>query len=304
MAGRYIPPHMRNKDPASPKPPPKARTPTDGYSIAEICHQFDFRKDKASTLNGLPVRKGSDDNSVVRAAGEKNDSEPATAGGLKPTEAVEAEDAKNGGRRPLELKFILLFKDQHPAWPPTIFCKSHLNLLSTITPATITADNWVVVDNDHDQHKPPISVPVFSQNRPPSLTTSSPPPPSNARLHRDQPFYFWGNYIIKETKRLAPGSEELVAMLETKFGGMRKRREEDWKRSLGLEWAVVELVRVDGDEGKDDDNNPMVPLKLVSEPKEVKSVTEMLASLRAGEDAASSSSQSQQWAAMEGKANA
>ncbi|KAL8684462.1 MAG: hypothetical protein Q9218_008281, partial [Villophora microphyllina] len=96
MAGRYIPPHLRQKDagqqgtPSSSSAPQlqiKERSLSDGYTPEEIANQF----------------------------------------GLPSTEKVGTLNADESGK----LAFVLVFKDQHPEWPPKIFCKSNLHLLSS-----------------------------------------------------------------------------------------------------------------------------------------------------------------------------
>ena len=95
MAGRYIPPHMRGSTGSSSaeKPMVKAeRKPEDGYTLEEIANQFSFdHKKKLGTLNRASI-------------------------------SVEEEETPNLG-------FVIVFKDQHPKWPPKIFCKTYLFLL-------------------------------------------------------------------------------------------------------------------------------------------------------------------------------
>lgn len=91
MAGRYIPPHMRGSNGSSSV---KAeRKPEDGYTLEEITNQFSvgYKRTQLGTLNRAP------------------------------------RDVEAGGN--LNLGFVIVFKDQHPKWPPTIFCKTNLNLL-------------------------------------------------------------------------------------------------------------------------------------------------------------------------------
>lgn len=95
MAGRYIPPHMRGPTDSSSSgtSPVKAkRKPEDGYTLDEISNQYSFdHKKQLGTLN-------------------------------RASRFVE-EDEKH------TLGFIIIFKGQHPKWPPKIFCKTNLFLL-------------------------------------------------------------------------------------------------------------------------------------------------------------------------------
>lgn len=68
------------------------RKPEDGYTLEEIANQFSFdHKKKLGTLNRASI-------------------------------SVEEEETPNLG-------FVIVFKDQHPKWPPKIFCKTYLFLL-------------------------------------------------------------------------------------------------------------------------------------------------------------------------------
>ena len=94
MAGRYIPPHMRGSSGSSTEVlnVKAERKPEDGYTLEEISNQYSFRdKKQLGTLNRASIDVGE---------------------GGKPT-----------------IGFVLVFKDQHPKWPPTIFCKTNLNAL-------------------------------------------------------------------------------------------------------------------------------------------------------------------------------
>ena len=68
------------------------RKPEDGYTLEEISYQFSFdHKKQLGTLN--------------RASKFVKEEEKNTLG------------------------FIIVFKGQHPKWPPRIFCKTNLSLL-------------------------------------------------------------------------------------------------------------------------------------------------------------------------------
>lgn len=94
MAGRYIPPHMRGSTSSSAEVPSvKAdRKPEDGYTLEEISNQYSLdHEKKLGTLNRV---------STLVDGGEK-----------------------------FTLGFVIIFNDQHPKWPPKIFCKTNLSSL-------------------------------------------------------------------------------------------------------------------------------------------------------------------------------
>ncbi|KAL9612898.1 MAG: hypothetical protein Q9167_002531 [Letrouitia subvulpina] len=267
MAGRYVPPHMRNKGETANGSSTGAQLnhPND-YSLAEICHQFDSNS-KAGTLNG-----------------ETNDGEE-----------------RAGKDTNVKLAFILVFKDQHPEWPPKIFCKSNLHLLPS--PATTpqqacesessrTNEAPKPTLDDAQLDIPPVSkvkvvcfdtktspislIPIFTQN---SIASQK-----KAR------FKFAGYRSISSITYLPPQSEELINMLDAKFTPQsRTRSPESWQQSLNTMWAVVELLEVGGADTEIGKSNPMVPLKKPrEESKMAKGVNEMLAEMRLRDEKGSS----------------
>ena len=216
---RYIPPVLRSKQASAQNETPVERKSEDGYSIEEICHQFDHNI-KPGTLNG----------------GD-------------------------------ELAFILLFSDQHPQWPSRIFCKSNLQLLPSIAKnsedASPVTDPALLPSSDsaYESDQPAKLIPVFTQDQ--SLRKPG-------RKGREAGFVLNGMYTISSIEYLEPRNEELVKMLDIKFAGGKQRPPEDWKKSLTIRWAVVDLQKVDSS------LNPMVPLR----PMKKKGVTEMLGEMR------------------------
>ncbi|KAL8696734.1 MAG: hypothetical protein Q9201_007508 [Fulgogasparrea decipioides] len=314
MASRYVPPHLRSKQQnsqqqhssPSPQAKTKERNPSDGYTADEIANQFGCAPDtKVGTLN-----------------------------------AAEADESK--------LAFVLVFKDQHPEWPPRIFCKSNLHLLTASASPTPTGgtlsqtpgaegrgnvedqlsssapaltpdlpemrsgpedegkntgeendtahdNNYTITNTNINEsssstpHLPTHLIPLFTQD---SLSAFTP--------LKMEIFFFKGWYHIKSVTYLEPKSPELIKMLDGKFTPAGKKRSpEQWERSLGMRWGVVEFVpdgegdakgaggfgKGDGEgvgKGKEEKGllgNPMVPLKPMAE-KEAKSVREMLEEIR------------------------
>ena len=110
MAGRYIPPHMRGSTGSSSAEMPSAqveRRSEDGYTLEEIAYQYSFdHKKRLGTLNRASI-------------------------------FVEEEEKHT-------LSFVIVFKDQHPKWPPKIFCKTNLFLL----PKTDTLPSMYIQRDD------------------------------------------------------------------------------------------------------------------------------------------------------------
>ena len=171
----------------------------------------------------------------------------------------------NGGN---QLAFIMLFSDQHPQWPPRIFCKSNLQLLSSNTENPEDASRVI------DPEVPPPSHPIHESDQ---LAKSIPVFIQDPTLHmaghkkREPIFVVDGMYTISAVEYVEPRSEELIKMLDIKFGGGKQRSAESWNQSLTMRWAVVDLQKDDTDK-----TNPMVPLKLMKK----KGVTEMLEEMR------------------------
>ena len=203
MAGRYVPPHMRSKVSPTPSNPVANRNPDDGYTLEEIATQFDC-KHQPGTLNKVFAS----DHEFSEAAGK----------------AEQSKDDKDGREI---LTFILLFKHQHPHWPPKIFCKSHLHLLPSpdLCPPN-DANTTEVAEFDEAIHalepaeKSPLSnpIPVFAEELGKGYQTR---------------FLFFGFHVITSVERLEPKSKELIEMLELKFMPQGKERKpEAWAASL------------------------------------------------------------------------
>ncbi len=240
MAGRYIPPHMRGTSKSSTPSDGQTQIPerdtSKGYTYDEISNQFDCRA-KLGTLNS--AGRDGDDGTVQES-----------------------------------LSFIIIFKDQHPEWPPKIFCKSNLNLLPPTSDPGIEVTTQTSALNDSG-----IAAPIVQSSESPVIPViqvdlkHGPPIAIFSQIQTRPPrFLYDGVRCIKSITYLQPGSPELIDTLYMKFGPERKERAPDsWQSSLSMKWAVVEMGELE--EGK----NPMVPLKKM---KDEKSVTEMLQEMR------------------------
>ena len=240
MAGRYIPPHLRGASKSSTlsdsSTPTPERDPAKGYSYEEVSNQFEC-KAKLGTLNSA------------------------------------SEDGVNGSTQQ-SLSFIIVFKDQHPEWPPKIFCKSNLNLLPTMLAPSIDAEAKASASSD-SSITARISQATESPMSPGTQAGGdhvSPIPIFTQFQARPPTFLYDGVRSIKSVTYLQPGSPELIELLNRKFGSQRKERtSESWQSSLSTKWAVVEMG--EAEKGR----NPMVPLKKM---KDEKSVNEMLREMR------------------------
>jgi len=244
----YVPPQLRNKPPAIPSPSPFNPTktfgdPSEGYTLREIAAQFHYGQSKLGTLNTKDPRRLND-----------------------PKENEKPYDISNE-----TLGFIIIFKDQHPQWPPKVLCKSNLHLLPnnpwaktsegeepTSLPASLTSpiNNDAPVPNPDEKQ-----IHVFHQS------------PQYAKSKDAQIFFYSGTHVIKNTTYLRPRSKALIAMLNLKFTPQHKERlPEAWEESLKKVWAVVEMEKVGGEE-----ENPMR-----IEEGEKKGVRELLGEMRLG----------------------
>lgn len=127
---------------------------------------------------------------------------------------------------PHSLTAIIIHDGQHPEWPPTIMCKTNVEIL----PSDAT-------DETHEY-------PLFKEA-------------PFRRTGREKAFEFDGWWRIVVINFLEPRSEELVAMLDKKFsrpqrrGGFgsgrrdqgQARTVEAWTSSLNRRWAVVSLEK-------------------------------------------------------------
>ncbi|MCJ1458585.1 hypothetical protein MMC28_008958 [Mycoblastus sanguinarius] len=274
MPGKYIPPHMRGTS-TTDRSPKTERKPEDGYTLEEIAGQFGYEnKGKLGTLNS---------------------------------------DCDEGS----QLGFVIVFKDQHPGWPPSVFCKTNLHLLPRsmdgcssrekvgiegMRPEESTESSETRLPNkpkpttDLNTLKDSTTPEGGGQTEEPSETNAAGPvessntgsdtPPypvfteskQTSYKKSEAKFLFAGTHHIISIKYLQPRSEELIAMLQTKFTGPKTQRSaEKWQESLSLTWADVELHKFEGDMVR---GNPMVLLKEVQKKKE--GVNELLDRLRLG----------------------
>ncbi|KAI9817831.1 MAG: hypothetical protein M1827_000950 [Pycnora praestabilis] len=222
MAGRYVPPHLRDKenakssndnktdDPSSSSSPSSSK-PSIGqqpelYTINEITSHLGRLEGKHGTLNA----------------------------------SVENSNT---------VSFILVFNGQHPYFVDKgqILCKSNLHLLPQMSSPTATISNSSSIVDSNNTNNSNNTIPA--EPPPPTHTTSQRTlipvftQPQNAWAQQGE-FLSLGYHCITGISYLEPRSAELVAMLDAKFKE-RTRNLEGWEKSLGMRWAVVELDKIE-----------------------------------------------------------
>ncbi|KIW01712.1 uncharacterized protein PV09_06889 [Verruconis gallopava] len=107
---------------------------------------------------------------------------------------------------------------------------------------------------------------------------------------RFEGFIFTGYFTIQSITLLAPYSKALVQMLEQKWSltakegvvHTKKRRPEDWNKSLSYEWAVVKFAKLEGENVPPPPNIEKLPTQKRKSSGPEKSVNEMLSEMRLG----------------------
>ncbi|KAI9804884.1 MAG: hypothetical protein M1825_001253 [Sarcosagium campestre] len=194
---------------------------------------------------------------------------------------------------PNELAFIFVYKGAHPTYPPYIFCKSNLHLLPEFPGISSASTIPTELATSDDSKAEPAETPRPTKTetkdtepvvKPAGITSTSIPVFTNVgETVRNNDFVFAGFHLVGKTTRLAAGSEELIDMLQQKWtlkddtdekseqkSRQKKRNPADWKRTLDMDWAVVELIP---DPARAGDPCPVVP-------KPVPTVQETLEKLR------------------------
>lgn len=204
------------------------------------------------------------------------------------------------------LTHVLLFHGANPRWTDDgiIFVKSNLEILPCYKEARAemaaarsdTTSGGTTEDDETSKRsaidEPPLEI-TPSKPRPIAIFEQSP------RSHRTSGFHFSGFHTISHIAVLSPRSRALTRILEQKWalqnGQFAKRRQEDWEKSLGYEWAAIKFVRMG--EGEDVPSAPVIERVPQEEPRRRKesdvgprkSVNEMLAEMRFGEEASGAS---------------
>ncbi|KAL8965004.1 MAG: hypothetical protein Q9183_004088 [Haloplaca sp. 2 TL-2023] len=313
MSSAYVPPHARSKQPhqqpTSTSPLPRAalsldteeRRPPGSYTTGEIANQFSFPlENKTGTLNegqdGLLafvlVFKDQHPEWPSRILCKSKlhllaSSEQSSTGTAQPVPVV----TKSGEKESANPVSASPLKETSPS--STLPGKDHSLAAGGETKGNGERGNGKSKLSPRRLPLQPIA--VFTQD---GIPDSSGPEDPLRTL-----FIFKDWYHINSVTYLEPKSQELIKLLEGKFTAKGKmRRPEQWERSLGLRWAVAELVSVSESGNRDDDDqkksedvagsenedegrgkaklgNPMVPLKPMPElPK--KSVKDILAEMR------------------------
>ncbi|KAL7276081.1 hypothetical protein RUND412_000928 [Rhizina undulata] len=126
---------------------------------------------------------------------------------------------------PGKLARILVFDHQHPNFPPELFVKSHLDLVLDVPLEELQKSE----------------VPVFFES---------------GKRGKKGRWIFNGWWKVEKVTKLERWSQELIEYVEMKWGkldsvhrGSAERTSSQWNMSLGIDWAVVRIVKVrDGDD--------------------------------------------------------
>lgn len=261
MVGRYMPPHLRNKEQGNAipdtAPPVQARPPWMNLNQIDIHYHFwpatENPEDKEESFSTDHSRTLHDSRST-----------------------------------PGRLAYILLFDQANPRWETDyiIFTKSSLDLLPTAQPkeeagkssenqddtnsetSAVKATEGPDGNNDMDSQLP---IAVFKQV---------------AGKQRTAGFKFEGWFNVEKVDLLEPQSDAVVKMLKQKWtftdrnGNtvLGERSKEEWERSLKYRWAVVKLAR--NEKSEQERGPPKIETAPLRPMKEQKSVNEKLAEMR------------------------
>ena len=270
MAGRYVPPHLRNKSVSNVKPelPPEPPISSDAsLTLEEINNYF------------WPIKD---------LDGENNNSHSLHI-------ETKGRTLHDSMAREGQLAYVILYWEANPRWESDniIFTKSRLDLL----PKAPTSNGATAVNpgekettdgtkNDEISNGSPHQNREANACRPIAVFKEV----SSKRVTRDYQFEGW--YKIERISFLEPHSPELVRMLEQKwsktdkrgFTKVQERTGSGWNESLGYRWAVLKLAEHEA--AKRELGSPKIERLLDRSPKPNgaraprKSVNEMLAEMR------------------------
>lgn len=263
MAGRYIPPHLRNKQASA----PDAGAPNPGQTNLAAT-----RRRSAPTLGneGLTLRE-------IHAYFWKDEDTP---------DSTHNTTLHSSSENPNGLAWVLLFAGANPKWDSdgVIFVKSNLDVLPTIQssagvlqksgsgdrsvkPEDISAHPEDSLSHVRDAHTE--SDEVAGKTGKEDISTSSglssvtpaegipidhPPIAVFSQPHRMRSGRCWrfvGWYKISHLELIAPHSEGLVRMLSKKwetvdkYGRVQQRRRDakGWEESMAHKWAVIKMEK-------------------------------------------------------------
>ena len=244
MTSNYLPPHLRNKEPAASELGGPEQVTNFSAAWAETSQER--HNDNLYTVREIHVHFWGKE-----AAYE--DTHSATL------------HASKGN--PDTLSWMLLFNGANPKWQENgvIFVKSNLDLLPAIKePSLSTAnpDNSAKTQlagqeatgeaGEKNENTPAAKQTTTSQlnegfpvdHFPVAIFTQS-------TRHADRSFKFDGWYKVNRLQLLEPGSEELVRMLNKKWEKIdrygkvvpRRRDPSKWQESMSYRWAVIKMEK-------------------------------------------------------------
>lgn len=277
MAGRYIPPALREKSESQGSgylpPALRKKSESNGSYIRPTTDALDALPDKAlHSLREIEHFYWPDEDARNYTGKSKTLHDSAGTPGV--------------------LSYILLFKGANPRWDQDgiIFTKSSLELLpADLTdgidpePTSEGTDNNTTRTEGDIKHITNPAEPQSKKSQPIAIFSQD----SVVHLPGIRNFKFLGYYRIVRLTFLEPRTPELVRMLEQKWtltnsrGQVRQKQRgrEGWNESMGHRWAVVKLER---DENADAVLGKPEIQKIEEEPLAPKSVNEMLQELRMG----------------------
>ncbi|KAI9663958.1 MAG: hypothetical protein M1821_007449 [Bathelium mastoideum] len=236
MAGRYVPPALRNKAASATAP--------------------ENNRPLSSSDDNLFTPKEVEAHYWPKKYNVQNEE---SAGDTSISSTLHASEAN-----PHELGFIVLFRGANPRWfaDKIIYAKSNLDLL----PARPDSANALVASSDPENGEISKATPSNNQHlehaqsskdgdaiSPTNDNPLSSPIPVFQEISAPRPrnIRFAGYHTISHLQILQPGSPDLVRMLEQKWSSTdrhgktryKERDAESWKRSLAFKWAVIKFAR-------------------------------------------------------------
>ncbi|KAF2197966.1 hypothetical protein GQ43DRAFT_181682 [Delitschia confertaspora ATCC 74209] len=242
MASRYIPPHMRNQTPnacpaeASSAPSSLTQSLSQPYRSSNSSSSYDPQPRANDT--GLYSQK------EIYSYFWK-ESEKSLDDACRTTLHASAAD-------PEALGYVLLFHGANPKWKSdkVIFVKSNLDLLPIVKVVPKTEISDIPLDTGKAAEASESAFQATTNNdglpapHPAFAVFEQTYRPSTGRA-----FKFVGWYHVSRFELLAPGSEELIRMLQKKWEtvdkyGKIKQRYRDakaWEESMKHKWAVIKM---------------------------------------------------------------
>ncbi|MCJ1334316.1 hypothetical protein MMC10_011024 [Thelotrema lepadinum] len=274
MSSRYIPPALRrqqkeNTEPSKEAGSEKSAHPDDALPTRKLEDlKIDTRK--------LPFRdpREVDPNALAIEEIHMHFGGPAYL-------AYNRSTLNDSIEHPKQLSYTVLFKDANPRWASDhiIFAKTNISFLPGYTEAFINVSEHRSLASEHPEgeEKTPRMGTEGTEGQKPGayeidISEDLSPIPVFAEEMRKGSFLFTGWFRLQKISFLHPHSQDLVRMLAQKWdlrdkrGRARevRRDKEAWEKSLKLQWAVIKMTKIEGEDGKGLD------IKRYDDPKRVR----------------------------------